>query len=194
MIQVQERLLTVDDVWELSQLPEYEHTFLELIDGKLITMPRPKRIHGLLSNEIGTYLRLFNMSRYYGEVTQDSGHHPPNYRYTLLGPDVAFTRAERLPALSPDDYTPVMPDLAVEVLSPSESLIQARDKALVYLRNGTLIVWLVQPERRGVDVCRLVDGSQLQIEFISGYETLSGEDILPGFELAVDKIFAVIAR
>ena len=78
--------------------------------------------------------------------------------------------------------------------SPSESLIQARDKALVYLRNGTSIVWLVQPERRGVDVCRLVDGSQLQIEFISGYETLSGEDILPGFELAVDKIFAVIAR
>ena len=122
----------------------------------------------------------------------ESGHHPPDYRYTLLGPDVAFTRYDRMPESPPDKFVPVMPDLAVEVLSPSESLTRAREKAEVYLRNGTSVVWLVQPEKRGVEVCRLIDVSHLQIEFVGHEGTLSGDRILPGFTLDVSQIFAVL--
>ncbi len=191
---LEKQIFTIDDVWEMAQDPEYEHVFLEIIDGDLITMTRPGNIHGLLATEIALYLRLFNMRNKLGQVTVESGYHPPNYRYTLLGPDVAFTRFDRMPKPRPEKFVPVMPDLAVEVLSPSNTIVEARRKAEVYLLNGTSIVWLVQASKQSVEVCRLVDGTQLQIESISHDGTLIGEPILPGFELEVSKIFAVLRQ
>ena len=189
---IEKQLYTVDDIWDMAQDPENENVFFELIDGELITMTRHGNQHGLLATEIALYLRLFNMTHNLGQVTVESGYHLPDYRYTVLGPDVAFTRYARMPARQPTKFVPLMPDLAVEILSPSETLTSARRKAEVYLLNGTALVWLVQPERRGVEVCRLIDGTQLQIEFVDGDGSLSGDDILPDFELSVRKIFAVI--
>ena len=71
-------------------------------------------------------------------------------------------------------------------------MTRAREKAEVYLRNGTSVVWLVQPEKRGVEVCQLIDVSHLQIEFVGHEGTLSGGRILPGFTLDVSQIFAVL--
>ncbi len=189
---LEKQLYTIDDVWEMSQDPENEHVFIELVDGEILKMTRPSNTHGLLATEIAVYLRLFNMTHAIGQVTMESGHHPPDYQFTLLGPDVAFTRYDRMPERQPKRWVEVMPDIAVEIVSPSETLAGARRKAEVYLLNGTTIVWLVLPERRGVEVCRLLDGTQLQIEFVSSDGTLSGEGALPGFELDVSKIFAVL--
>ena len=189
---VDKQLYTIDDVWEMAQDPDYENVFIELIDGELITMTRPGNTHGLLATEIALYLRLFNMEHKIGQVTVESGYHPPGYRYTVLGPDVAFTRYNRMPERQTDKFVPVMPDLAVEVLSPSNTLAEVRRKAEVYLLNGSSIVWVVQPEQRVVEVCRLIDGTQLQIESIDREGKLSAEDMLPGFELDVSKIFAVL--
>ncbi len=189
---VEKQIYTIDDVRELAQDPANDNVLFELIDGELFRMTRPNRQHGLLASEIAFFLRSFTRQIEIGEVVVESGHHPPDYRYTLLGPDVAFTRYERIPDSKSDDFYPVMPDLAVEVLSPSESLNKARQKAEVYLRNGTSLVWLVQPDKLGVEVCRLIDGSQLQIEFVSHDGSLSGGAVLPGFELSVKQIFAVL--
>ncbi len=189
---VEKQLYTIDDVWEMAQDPDNENVFFELIDGELFTMTQPGNTHGLLAAEIAFYLRLFTKAQGLGQVTVESGYHPPDYRYTLLGPAVAFTRYDRMPDPQPDKFVPAMPDLAVEILSPSDTLAAARRKAEVYLLNGTAVVWLVQPEQRGVDVCRLINGSHLQIEFVDHDGTLSGENILPGFELEVSNIFAVL--
>ena len=180
---IEKQLYTIDDVWELAHDPGNENLQVELIDGELCSMTRPGRRHGIIATEIAGYLWLFNKTHNLGLVTVESGYHPPDYRYTLLGPDVAFTRFERMPDSPPDKFIPVMPDLAVEVLSPSDTLAKAREKAEIYLRNGTSVVWLVQPGRQGVDVCRLIDGSQLQIEFVGNDGKLSGESFLPSFEL-----------
>lgn len=189
---LEKQLYTIDDVWEMAQDPDYENVFIELIDGELITVSRPGNRHGVLATEIAGYLWLFNKSQNLGQVTVESGYHPPGYRYTLLGPDVAFTRFDRMPQPKPDKFVPLMPDIAVEILSPSDALTEAREKAEIYLLNGTSIVWLVQPERQGVEVCRLLDGAQLQIEFVDHDGKLSGGDILPGFSLEISQIFAVI--
>jgi Uma2 family endonuclease len=189
---IEKQLYTVDDVWEMAQDPANEHVFIELIDGELITMTRPGNSHGLLATELAVYLRLFNMTHKLGQVTVESGYHPPGYRFTLLGPDVAFTRYENMPERSPIPYVATMPDLAVEILSPSDTLAAARRKTEVYLLNGTALVWLVQPEKRSVEVCRLANSTNLQIELVDIDGTLSGEDILPSFELEVSKIFAVL--
>ena len=189
---VEKQLYTIDDVWEMAQDPDNENIFIELIDGELLTMTRPGNTHGLLATEIALYLRLFNMEHKIGQVTVESGYHPPGYRYTVLGPDVAFTRYDRMPERQTDKFVPIMPDLAVEVLSPSNTLADVRRKAEVYLLNGSSVVWVVQPEQQVVEVCRLIDGTQLQIESINHDGILSGEIFLPGFELEVSKIFAVL--
>lgn len=82
--------------------------------------------------------------------------------------------------------------LAVEILSPNDTLAKARRKAQVHLDNGTALVWIVQPNRRGIHVCRAAGGGGLQTDFVGQGDTLSGEDVLPGFALEVSKIFAVI--
>ena len=189
---LEKQLYTVDDVWEMAQDPANEHVFIELIDGELLKMTRPSNPHGLLATRISFYFTAYVLANPIGQVTMESGHHPPDYLFTLLGPDVAFTCFDRMPERHPRQWVPVMPDLAVEVLSPSETLFGARRKAEIYLLNGTSIVWLVQPDSLGVDVCRLIHGTQLQIEFVDHEGTLGGEDILPGFELPVSDIFAVI--
>ena len=80
-----------------------------------------------------------------------------------------------------------MPDLAVEIQSPSNTLAELRRKAGVYLANGTELVWLVLPERPGVEVWRADAASEPTSEFVARGGSLSGEPVLPGFALELQK-------
>ena len=186
---IQERLFDVDDVWELAHDPDNENVYFELIDGELFTMVPPGRRHGLLATEISFYLRLFLDTRDIGEVTIESGYYSAADRHTLLGPDVAFLRYDRLPQPPTDKYVSVMPDLVVEIRSPFDTLAKVRRKAEVYLRRGTTLVWIVLPKQKGVEVWRLDQSSQLRSEFLGTDDKLSGEAILPGFELEISLLF-----
>lgn len=189
---IQEKLYTVDDLWAMESDPELEHRKFYLIDGVLFEDETPKRPHAKLQVRIGHYLYEYEEGFGLGEVTSDCGFHPPTTRQTALLPDVAYQRLERLPDPPPQGYVPKMPDLAVEIQSPSDTMRKLRQKARAYLENGTSIVWLVLPKRRGVEVCRLEAGGDMKTEFLGVGDTLSGEDVLPGFELEVSKIFAVL--
>ena len=106
---------------------------------------------------------------------------------TVLVPDVAFVRWERLPGRErPRGYCPVPPDLAVEVRSPTDRPGEIARKLDLYRRAGVPLVWWVDPMRRTVAVYR--DGL-LAGEFGEGDE-LDGGDVLPGFRVAVAEIFA----
>lgn len=189
---IQEKLYTVDDLWAMESDPAYEDRKFYLIDGRLYEDEMPGRKHGLVAIEIGFYLRQYTAENPVGEVTGEVGFHPPETRYTAMLPDVAFQRFENLPDPPPENYIPKMPDLAVEIKSPSDSQSKMRRKAQAYLENGTALVWLVMPERRTVEVCRIAAGGELQSELLGQDDTLSCEDILPGLELAVSDIFAVL--
>lgn len=186
---IQERLYTVDDVWELAHRPENDNIHFELIDGELFEMSPPGLQHGDLAVEIAYYLKDFVKKQDLGKVTVETGYHPPDTRVTLLSPDVAFFSKERMPQSDPRKYVPIMPDLVVEILSPSDSLRQIRRKAAIYLNNGTELVWIVRPSEMGVDVCRSAEGAGLQIDFVGPEGKLYGEDVLPGFELALKLLF-----
>lgn len=94
-----------------------------------------------------------------------------------------------MPRPLPEECILVMPDLAVEIAAPGETLGHLRQKAVAYLRRGTSLVWIVLPSARGVDVCRSASGARLDIEFIGADGALSGEDALPGFELELSRLF-----
>ena len=183
-----ERLFDVDALWELARQPEYAKKRLCLIDGELIVMSPVKRVHSRLANRIGTILGTFLEHNDLGEAHTELGFHPPGDRRTLLAPDVAFVSHARLVGQPEDDFLALMPDLAVEIASPNDRLVQLRRKAAIYLENGGSLVWIVLPAEKGVEVCRAA-GSRLHIEFVGQDGALSGEDSLPGFELPLTRLF-----
>lgn len=107
-------------------------------------------------------------------------------RETLLSPDVAFVRAERVPTGEEHrGFLRLAPDLAVEVLSPSDSRAAALRKGLRYIEAGVRLVWLVDPLRRIIVVLTPDD---LPITLREG-DALNGGDVLPGFAAPVAEVF-----
>ncbi len=186
---IQQQLYTVDDVWELSHRPENDNKHFYLIHGELYWDMPPGGEHGRLALDIGLYLRLFIDKHDLGIATVETGYHPPDGRHTVLGPDVAFISKARAPQPFPKKFVPLMPDLAVEIVSPTDSLKEARRKAAVYLRHGTTLVWIVLPDEECVEVCRASGGVEMDIEFVGREGSLAGEGILPGFELELKLLF-----
>ena len=185
----QERLLDIDAVSELMRQPEFADKRFYLIDGEIIETSPVQRVHSRLASMIDFFLRGYVMSKDLGEVHVEHGFRPPGDRNTMLAPDVAFISHARLCGQPADGFISVMPDLVVEVASPSNSVAQLRRKARIYLDNGASVVWIVLPSQSGVDVCRSADGARLDIEFIGADGTLFGEDALPGFELELSRLF-----
>ena len=124
-----ERIYTVDDVWQLARSPEYHARKICLIDGEMLVTMSPVRLHGRLALRIGRYIADYAEKHNLGEAAVEVGYHPPNDRKTLLIPDVAFEQKAQAEQAIGTGYTPFMPDLAVEIISPSQSLAQARRKA-----------------------------------------------------------------
>jgi len=193
-MELRQRLYDVDDVWELYCQQRDDHRRYELIDGEIIEMSGPGGVHGRIAVRLGRYLDIFAEDNNLGIVTGESGYHPPDDRHNLLLPDVAFVSKSRAPDPFPERFVPTMPDIAVEILSPSNRPAELREKARRYLRLGATLVWIISPNEATVEVCRLRDAGQIDSkmdsEILDRDDVLSGEDVLPGFTLEVRLIFA----
>ena len=104
----------------------------------------------------------------------------------MRAPDVAFISTARLPGGElPREFLRGAPDLAVEVLSPSESPIEVQQKVREYLDSGARLVWIVAPDANTVTAYRADGTAQLLRES----DILQGEDVLPGFSLRLGDFF-----
>lgn len=186
---IRQQLHTVDSVQHLLRTPEYNRRRFYLIDGELFEMSPVQRIHSRLASRIDRIIGLFVEEHDLGETHVELGFYTAGDRTTLLAPDVAFVSHARLRNQPEDGFLSIMPDLAIEIVSPSNSLRQIRRKARIYLDYGASLVWIVNPTRKGVDVCRSATGARLDIEFVGADGVLSGEDALPGFELELSRLF-----
>lgn len=187
-MEVRERLYDIDDLWQIACDAEDDARY-ELIEGELIEMAPVGGEHGTIAGEIFHLFRLYDPPRALGVPTVETGYHPANDRRLLLSPDVAFTRKPRATFPLPRRFVPFMPDLAVEIQSPSDSLTQLRRKAAIYLRHGTRLVWLVMPGAQSVEICRLGADGDITSQLITRDGALSGEDLLPGFSLPLRQLF-----
>lgn len=167
---------------ELFNLPDdgYRH---ELIKGELLTMPLPKLLHGFVTVNLSTLLHLYVKTNDLGVVFGESGFHLESGPDTVLGPDIAFVARDRIETI-PDSFYSGAPDLAVEVLSPSDRKGKVERKTALWLELGAKSVWNVNPRKRTVEVFH-ADGQQWC--FNESEELV--DDIVPGFHVAVSKIF-----
>ena len=186
---IQEKLYTVDDVWRLAQQPENEHKHFYLIDGELFWDMPPGFLHGHIAGLIFHYFLIFAAKHDLGKPTVESGYYSADDRSTLLAPDVAFVSKEKIPLANPGELLAAMPDLAVEIQSRSNTLADLRRKAAVYLAHGTELVWLVLPARAAVEVWRMGPDGEAAREILDRDNALTGEPVLPGFTLDLQKLF-----
>ncbi len=107
-------------------------------------------------------------------------------------PDVSWIRLERWNALTLKEkqgFPPIAPDFVIELVSPSDIKNQRyeelQEKMQEYLDNGVRLGWLIEPSAKTVEIYRV--GQQLEI--LNNPQTLSGEDVLPGFVLDLSEIF-----
>ncbi len=187
---VKKRLLTVDDVWQMQQLPGGDDAAYELIEGELIPMSPTNWQHASLAALIAHHLYTYVLKLDAGTVGTEGGFFPADDRGTLLAPDVAFVSKNRLPKPEPATFIGLMPDLAVEIASPGNTLVELREKAAIYLKHGARVVWIVIPDEKSVEVCRMGADEEVQCQLVAEDGVLSGEDVLPGFELAVGALFS----
>ena len=182
-----ERLIDADAFFEMQLLPEYRDNEYELIDGEMIEMPPPGFVHGEFAVRLSYYIHAFAKARGLGRTTVESGFRSAFDSRLVLRPDVSFTRHDRAPKPGDRGLSAVMPDLAVEIASPSDTLSAMREKAGLYLRNGTRLVWLVFPDDERVEV----HSSSGECQSLGINETLTGGDVLPGFRLELGRLFSL---
>lgn len=176
-------LLTAE---EFMQLPDEDGFRDELINGELIRMPSPRPPHGRITVRLGAPLAQFVWDHGLGDVFQNSGFQLTANPDTVLAADISFVTKERLePEPDPEKYWPGAPDLAVEVLSPSDRPSMVNKRIAIFFAQGVKQLWIVNPKKRTVAVYRTPSDS---ITF-SGSDELEADDILPGFRLSLDRIF-----
>lgn len=155
--------------------------------GELIIMSPTGGSTGKRNSRINFQLQLWNRRTGLGEVFDSStGFILPNG--ATRSPDVAWVILERWNALSPeqqDGFITLCPDFVVELRSPSDRLSRIQGKMREYLDNGARLGWLIDPRRNIVEIYR----RDREVEILASPETLSGEEVLPGFVLALAEIF-----
>jgi Uma2 family endonuclease len=185
---VQQRLYTVDDLREMDGVTENADKRFELIRGVIFEMPAPSPIHAYIANKFGRYLDEFVEEHDLGYVFGDSCSYQLSDIDELI-PDASFISKARQPSLPLPEAFEIAPDLAIEVVSPSNRPREMLNKVETYLKYGTRQVWVVYPDEKIVDVYRSADDDGLLVQSVGIDDALDGDELLPGFSLAVRRVF-----
>jgi Uma2 family endonuclease len=180
MMSTTARTMTAD---ELLCKPPKERC--ELVRGELRMMSPANSRHGWVVVNVTVPLASFVRERRLGLVLgAETGFVIGRDPDTVRAPDVSFVRAERIEGELPEKFFAGAPDLAVEVLSPSDSASEVHEKAEDWLRAGCCEVWLVDTRRKTASTCTLSGKSVVR----QPVDVLTS-DLLPGFELPVARLF-----
>ena len=180
---VPDRLLSADEFMELPlNLKLYE-----LVRGVLVEVPMTGYEHGEIETNIIRLLGLHIWPRRLGQITPgDVMFRLERNPDTLCQPDVSFVRTDRLPPREQRrSYSPVVPDLAVEIRSPSNTAREMAEKVADYLRTGVRLVWVVDLDTQTVTV----HVPAAVPVTLSANDEITGGEVLPEFRCPVAAFF-----
>lgn len=155
--------------------------------GELIVMPPTGSETGNRNLDIEGQLWLWNRQTKLGQAFNSStGFNLPNG--ADRSPDAAWVRQERWDALTPEQkkgFAPLCPDFVVELRSESDNMEPLRAKMREYIENGARLGWLIDRKNKKVEIYR----QDQDVEVLNNPNTLSGEDVLPGFVLDLTEVW-----
>lgn len=171
-------------IGDFSELPEH----FEVVEGRIVELMATKRPHGQVGARVIAILLNYVSDNDLGEIqTREVGFVLKADPLTLRCPDVAFISNERLVDVDDDGFFHIAPDLAVEIVSDSNSTKEIREKTAEYFEAGSKLVWWVYPETKEVQVYRLANPTEPQT--LKGDNEISGEEVIPGFSCKVRQFF-----
>jgi Uma2 family endonuclease len=171
---------------ELLRMPDDGYRY-ELVRGELRKMAPAGYLHGRIAINITTPLDRHVRAHNLGVVcAAETGFKLASNPDVVRAPDVAFIRRERVEEVGDvEGYWPGAPDLAVEVISPSDTYADVQEKVVDWIEAGTRMILLVMPRKRTVTIYR----SLTDIVMLTEHETLDGADVVPGWKLPVRELF-----
>ena len=178
----QESLRPEPTTMTLEEFLESDLEGYEYVEGELVSMPPTSMEHGRISTNLFLPLGLYVRENQLGDLYMPDTGFQVGER--VLMPDVAFVSTDRLPA-DQSKASPVPPDLAVEVVSPTDAQSRIVSKAFAYLKAGTRLVWILEPVSKTVTVYR----SETDITLLTRDDTLTGEEVIEGFSCQVAELF-----
>jgi Uma2 family endonuclease len=173
---------------ELLRMPD-DGMRRELIHGEVKTVAPAGHQHGRIAQRIAALLWQYATAHKLGEVyAAETGFKLASNPDHVRAPDCAFIQRERVVAVGEvAGFWPGAPDLAVEVVSPSDSFADVEEKVFDWLGAGTQAVIVVNPKKRSVTVYRSVS----DVRVLGEEELLSVEDVVPGWSLPVRDLFTL---
>ena len=187
-VSTQRSLVSADDLPALSSRLAAQGKRTELVRGDLVVMAPAGGRHGHIAHRLSLFIGNHVLEQNLGQVfAAETGFLLRRDPDTVRAPDIAFVAAGRLSdGELPPGFLELAPDLAVEVVSPSDSSAAIRAKVRDWLEAGAPLVWVVYPDSRSVTVHR--QGGQPQQ--LSETDSLSGAPALPDFAVPVRDLFA----
>jgi len=175
--------MTADDLWRMPDDGQRH----ELIRGELTMMTPAGGGHGEIAMRVAFALMTHVKAKQLGTVlAAETGFYIARDPDTVRAPDAAFIARQRVPAAGlPAGFIPFAPDIAVEVLSPSDSQLDVDEKIDQWLAAGTASVWVVNPRGKTVTVHR----SGRDPRILREHDVLEGEEVCPGFAVNVAELF-----
>lgn len=166
-------------------LPKDGHRY-ELVHGELVDMGNSGMEHGYVACILVACLTTVVQQSKLGAVC-DSSTAFALKNGNKRSPDVSFVAKERLKGLKrpPRGFFRGSPDLAVEILSPSNTVEEIHEKIVEYFENDTRLVWVIHPDEKYVLVYHATEPDR----FLRPQDVLEGEAIVPGFSMSVSTLF-----
>jgi Uma2 family endonuclease len=169
---------------EFAQLPD-DGVRHEISEGELITMWGPKSLHSRIIRKVFKAIETALEKSGYGEAFPEAGYVLSSDPLTVRQPDVCVLSTERIQSSAPDDYFEGAPELAVEVVSPSDSAEDLEIKVEQYLQSGAKQVWVLYPKTKRIHVFQ----PDSQVRVLDETQTLDAAELFPGFSVKVADLF-----
>ncbi len=178
------KIITAD---QLFRMPDDGFRY-ELWEGELRQMTPAGFQHGAIASSLASHLSQYVVAHQLGLITAaETGFLISRDPDTVLAPDIGFVRQTRLREIGiPKSYFPEAPALVVEVVSPHDTVEQVDTKMRRWLTAGVELAWVVHPAGHTVTVYR----SAGNIRVMTEQDTLTGDDVVPGFECPVGDLFS----
>ena len=175
---------------DLAALPAETH--YELVKGQFVPMAPTTADHGEAGSDLDTELRLYARAHGGHTYAAETGFNVTllgEVKETVLAPDAAYI-ADAVVPRDPHGFVGRAPDIAVEVVSPTQWRPEMDEKARAWLARGCRLVWVVWPRYGTVDVWR--PGDDEPSGTLGPGDELDGDNVMPGFRYPVSRVFGTL--